>query len=84
MGKSYRASVEVVLRIDLTDSWGSECTMEQIEKQALDGANGILNKILAPIGDDMINGRIPAAWKDSAVKLVKPGRLIGITVHPNK
>jgi hypothetical protein len=82
MSKSYRAAVEVVMRIELTDSWGDDCTMAQIEKQAIDGANGVLHKILAPTGDKGAMGEVPAAWKDAAVKLVKVGKLVGVTVRP--
>lgn len=39
---TVHAEIHVKLKIAVTDSWGDDCTVAQIKKQALDSANGIL------------------------------------------
>lgn len=39
------AQVTVTLRIDVSDTWGADCTVEQIHKQAARSALGILDKM---------------------------------------
>ena len=38
------AEVEVVLRIESGSTWGSNCTLDQIHSQAIEGALGKLRK----------------------------------------
>lgn len=44
---TVHAEVHVKLKIAVRDSWGDDCTVAQIKKQALDSANGILRTQLA-------------------------------------
>lgn len=36
------ARVRVVLEIPLNDTWGNDCTVAQVQKQARDGVRGLL------------------------------------------
>lgn len=40
-----RAKVIVTIEVSLTDTWGTDCTVGQIQKQAKDGALGKLRKM---------------------------------------
>jgi len=43
---SATAVVTVTLKINVTDTWGDDCTVGQVKKQALDSASGILHRAL--------------------------------------
>ncbi len=52
-----KARVKVTLELDLSDTWGSETPISQIQKQASDSAMQIVNKRLLD-GGAPVNGRI--------------------------
>jgi len=83
MGNNFKATVQFEVRVDLTDRWGKDCTMEQIRKQAVESARRVMGEILAPVDDTMEAGR-PAKWKDAAAKLVTPGKLLHVTVSETR
>lgn len=41
------AKVQVILEINIPSSWGDDCTVGQVGKQAIDSAKGILRRTLA-------------------------------------
>lgn len=41
-----KARVQVVLEIELTDSWGADCTVSQVHDQATEAARGEVQKLL--------------------------------------
>lgn len=43
---SVKATIKATLEISVDSRWGDDCTVGQVRKQALDGANLILSKAL--------------------------------------
>lgn len=43
---SVTATVEVKLKIRVGSTWGDDCTVSQVKKQAMDSANVMLNRLL--------------------------------------
>lgn len=43
--RKVTASVRVVLDIDVSDVWGADCTLHQVQKQSKDSARNILRKL---------------------------------------
>ncbi len=54
---SAYATVDVTLRIQVPDSWGEDCTVAQVHKQAKESALGVLRSALAV--DGWSNGIAP-------------------------
>lgn len=52
-----KARVTVTLDIDASSTWGDDCTVGQIKKQALDDANMKLTKALGSQTDIKIIGK---------------------------
>jgi hypothetical protein len=50
--KRYKAVVECLVKIEVTDRWGAKVTMDQIERQALHSAEKMMDNLLNPIGWD--------------------------------
>ena len=44
---TVHAEVHVKLKIAVRDSWGDNCTVAQVKKQALDSANSVLKAQLS-------------------------------------
>jgi hypothetical protein len=55
--KKGRAVVTVMLEVKLSDTWGSECRIDQIFKQAVDGAKQRIDKMLGSDPDIRIKGK---------------------------
>ena len=55
-----KAKVKVTLELDLSDTWGSETPISQIQKQASDSAMNIVNNRLldggAPVAGTIVDG----------------------------
>ena len=56
--KTYKATVICTVRVNVSDTWGEECTMTQIEKQATDAASGILDNLLTPSADNAMKAEL--------------------------
>lgn len=46
--KTYTATVICEVRVSVSGTWSSDCTMSQIERQAEESADGILRHLLSP------------------------------------
>ena len=83
--KHYKATVTCVMTIELTDRWGADCTMAQIEKQAKDGAAGLIRWLKDPralvVGDGEIIS-VERKHMTAAVRSLQPGRLVKVEVLP--
>lgn len=42
---SARARVTVTLEIEVTDSWGTDCTVQQVHQQATESALGVIRRV---------------------------------------
>lgn len=47
MSQTATATMTVVLEIEASGSWGEECTIGQVNKQARESALGLLNNLLS-------------------------------------
>lgn len=70
--KEYKATVRIVVDIEVSGVWGEECTMKQVHKQAISEAEQTLGNLLS---------NIPAVQKSAATK-IKPGHLIRVVIEP--
>jgi len=52
------ATVTVSLEIRVNDSWGDNCTVAQVKKQAADSANGILRRAVETEGNITVKGTV--------------------------
>lgn len=55
---SVKARVVVTLDIDVDGTWGDDCTVAQVKKQAIDNANHMLTKNLTSSNDIKIVGKL--------------------------
>ena len=85
--KYYKASVTCMMTIEVTSRWGAECTMEQIEKQAKDGAAGLLRWLKDPRAVTIGEGEVMSVERKhmtTAVKSLQPVKLIKVEVLPSE
>lgn len=76
-----RARVQVTLEIDVSDTWGPDCDLGQVFKQASDSAIGVLRGVFN-LGDGLVcspaKGHVPPA-DQHRVRLVGDPDVLVIT-----
>ena len=62
------AEVEVTLRIESGSSWGDDCSLNQVHKQAVEGALGKLRKATQASRDFKLSGPIKVIRVQSIIE----------------
>ena len=79
--RSYSATVVCEVVVNVSDSWGDDCSMAQIEKQAIDSADGILRHLLHRETDGCGMNAMVESLRKSAIGSVSKSRVVSVTAR---
>lgn len=79
--RTAKARVQITVEIDVTDSWGDECTISQIRSQALTSAEGVIARAFKPCDAHGKEGDIRCKNNPPPIRMVGHGKVTAFTVE---